>query len=155
MTSDARQHDYWLASLKTFLSYRLSMLSRVIDQANAGKVPKKIHVSVTEGRVLDHLSLKVAATVRGLADEMCLDKAQVSRAVANLVKLDYANRVIDREDRRSVKFYRTKVGDKIFNENLAEIQRGQDQLLSVLEPEELEVLDRAITKMMRYAKSDD
>jgi DNA-binding MarR family transcriptional regulator len=150
-----RSHEYWLPSLKAFLSYRLSMLSRVLDQAHAGNVPKKIHVSVTEGRVLDHLSLERASTVRGLADEMCLDKAQVSRAVANLVKLDYASRAVDSDDRRSIKFLRTPLGDKIYRENFSQIQNGQSDLLAVLDPEELEVLDRAIEKMMRYARPDD
>lgn len=154
-SGDPQNHDYWLPSLKAFLSYRLSMLSRVLDQVNAGKVPKKIHVSVTEGRVLDHLSLEQPSTVRGLAEEMCLDKAQVSRAVANLIKLDYARHVVDRQDRRSKEFFRTEKGDKIFSENLAEIRRGQVELLSVLKPDELQVLDRAIKKLMRYAKPDD
>ncbi len=152
---DPRKHGYWLPSLKTFLSYRLSMLSRVLDQVHAGNVPKKIHISVTESRVLDHLSVTLSSTVRGLADKMYLDKAQVSRAVANLVKLDYASRVVDSDDRRSVQFFRTKLGDKTYSDNFSQIQSGQNDLLSVLEPEELEGLDRAIKKMMRYAKPDD
>ena len=147
--------EYWLPSLKTFLSYRLSMLSRVLDQKNAGKVPKKMNLSVTESRVLDHLSIDQPATVRGLAEEMCLDKAQVSRAVTKLVDSDYAKREADQEDRRSVIFSRTKKGDKIFTQRLNEIRLGQQELLSVLEPEELKVLDKTIKKMMFYAKDED
>jgi len=104
---------------------------------------------------LDHLSIDQPATIRGLAMEMCLDKAQISRAITKLIRTGYAKRQADHQDGRSVIFNRTKKGDTIFRKRLSEIRLGQKELLSVLDPEELKVIDGAIKKMMLYAKSDD
>ena len=90
-----------------FLSYRLSMLSRVLDRTVEVARKRDIKTGLTEKRLLSCLCANPPTTLRAIAGSMCLDKAQISRAAAALVQMGMANRESDSADRRSVTFSAT------------------------------------------------
>ncbi len=66
-----------IRSVRDFVSYRLSVLSRVLDRTTEAHMIKTSALALTENRILGLLYDGVVATVRAVAKEMCLDKAQI------------------------------------------------------------------------------
>ena len=97
-----------------FLSYRLSMLSRVLDRAVDLRQVQEFKTGLTEVRILSYLRVNSPTTVRAIARNMHLDKAQVSRAAASLKQMGLVSRQSDPADKRSATFNLTKEGLGLF-----------------------------------------
>jgi DNA-binding MarR family transcriptional regulator len=99
-----------------FVTYRISVLSRIFDRQADRRVLRKRGLSLTDSRVLGHLFINKQATVRGLALEMHMHRPQISRAMSALVRRGYAKKKSDPEDRRSAVFTITAKGNKFYGE---------------------------------------
>ena len=99
-----------------FVTYRISVLSRIFDRLADRRVLRKRGLSLTDSRVLGHLYINKQATVRGLALEMHMHRPQISRAMSALVRRGYAKKKSDPEDRRSAVFTITPKGNKFYTE---------------------------------------
>lgn len=141
-----------IRSVRDFVSYRLSVLSRVLDRTTEARMSKASPLALTENRILGLFFEGNVTTVRAVAKEMCLDKAQVSRAMSKLVRQGFASRAIDPVDRRSAEFRITPKGREYYAAHLARAREMQVAMLGVLNGEELEKLDSAISKLMAFAE---
>ena len=141
-----------IRSVRDFTSYRLSVLSRVLDRTTEARMIKTNPLALTENRILGLLFDGDVATVRAVAKEMCLDKAQVSRAMSKLVKHGYASRAIDPGDRRSAEFKITSKGRDYYSSHFHIAKQAAVQMLADLDAEEIAVLDSAIAKLMAFAE---
>jgi DNA-binding MarR family transcriptional regulator len=99
-----------------FVTYRISVLSRIFDRLADRRVLRKRGLSLTDSRVLGHLFINKQATVRGLALEMHMHRPQISRAMSALVRRGYAKKKSDPDDRRSAVFTITAKGNKFYAE---------------------------------------
>lgn len=99
-----------------FVTYRISVLSRIFDRLADRSVLRKRGLSLTDSRVLGHLFINQHATVRGLALEMHMHRPQISRAMSALVRRGYARKKSDPEDRRSAVFTISAKGNKFYAE---------------------------------------
>jgi DNA-binding MarR family transcriptional regulator len=135
------------------LSYKLSILGRILDGRNNVRMARDLGISLTECRVLGHLEARSPRTVRDLADEMLMDKAPVSRAVTNLVSQGYLERRADPSDGRSAFFFLTREGRKLTRAILRNARRGQANYLAQLDPAECRTLLDAIDQLLGYARS--
>jgi len=133
-----------------FLSYRLGMLSRIIDRGTEKRLGNGLEIGLTETRLLSFLCINSPTTIRAIAAEMHLDKAQVSRAAAGLVKLGLAHREADPKDRRSATFVVTGAGQDYYNKQVVFARRGQKALLSQLDADEYAALSNAIDTLLAY-----
>lgn len=145
-------HKVNIRSVRDFVSYRLSVLSRVLDRTTEARMSKASPLALTENRILGLFFDGSVTTVRGIAKEMCLDKAQVSRAMSKLVRQGFASRAIDPGDRRSAEFRITPKGREYYAAHFAEAREMQVEMLRHLAPDELEKLDAAISKLMAFAE---
>jgi DNA-binding MarR family transcriptional regulator len=134
-----------------FLSYRLSMLSRVLDRTVEAARKDDIQTGLTEKRLLSYLCANPPTTLRAIARSMCLDKAQISRAAAALVQMGMASRAPDSADRRSATFSATEAGRAYYDERLDIARGGQKEILKQLNPEEYRIMSGAIDKLLAYA----
>jgi DNA-binding MarR family transcriptional regulator len=121
--SDRRAAGPAIRSVRDFLSYRLSVLSRVLDRTTEARMMKASPLALTENRILGLFWEGNVTTVRAVAKEMCLDKAQVSRAMSKLVKQGLASRAIDPVDRRSAEFRITPRGREYYANHLSQASR--------------------------------
>ena len=151
-SSDRRGVGAQVRSVRDFVSYRLSVLSRVLDRTTEARMIKASVLALTENRILGLLYDGAATTVRAVAKEMCLDKAQVSRAMTKLVKHGYAGRSIDPIDRRSAEFRITDKGKEYYTAHIVKAREMQFEMLKNLDAEELVKLDTAIAKLMTFAE---
>ncbi len=134
-----------------FLSYRLSMLSRVLDRTVEVARKDDIQTGLTENRLLSYLCANPPTTLRAIARSMCLDKAQISRAAATLVQMGMASRAPDSEDRRSATFSVTDEGRVYYDERLDIARSGQQEMLEQLNAGEYRIMSGAIDKLLAYA----
>lgn len=141
-----------IRSVRDFVSYRLSVLSRVLDRTTEAHMIKTSALALTENRILGLLYDGAVATVRAVAKEMCLDKAQVSRAMTKLVKHGYASRTIDPIDRRSAEFRISDKGREYYTAHSEKARAMQLDMLKNFDPEEMEKLNASISKLMTFAE---
>ena len=153
VTSHRRAAGNAIRSVRDFVSYRLSVLSRVLDRMSETRLMKASPLALTENRILGLLFDGSVTTVRAVAKEMCLDKAQVSRAMSKLVKQDFASRAIDPVDRRSAEFRITAKGRDYYSGHLARARATQMAMLATLDSDELEKLNSAMSKLMVFAEA--
>ena len=102
-----------------FITYRISVLSRIFDRLADRRMLKRRGLSLTDSRVLGHLFINRQATVRGLANEMHMHRPQISRAMSTLVRRGYARKKSDPADRRSAVFTITAKGNRFYAEMIA------------------------------------
>lgn len=102
-----------------FVTYRISVLSRIFDRMADRQILKRRGLSLTDSRVLGHLFINRHVTVRGLALEMHMHRPQISRAMSALVNRGYARKKNDPLDRRSAVFTISAKGDKLYNDIIA------------------------------------
>ena len=134
-----------------FLSYRLSMLCRVLDRDVDMRNVQEYKIGLTEVRLLSYLCANSPTTVRAIAGNMHLDKAQVSRAAAALKEMGLVSRKSDPDDKRSATFDVTEAGRTYYDQRLEIARRGQKELLSQLDADEYRVVSGVIDKMFAYA----
>lgn len=151
-SSDRRTAGAGIRSVRDFVSYRLSVLSRVLDRTTEARMIKSEELALTENRILGLLYDGKTTTVRAVAKEMCLDKAQVSRAMSKLVKHGFASRTIDPVDRRSAEFNITTKGSQYYAEHIAKARGMQFDMLKNFNAEEVANLHAAISKLMTFAE---
>ena len=151
-SSDRRATGAPIRSVRDFVSYRLSVLSRVLDRTTEARMIKASVLALTENRILGLLYDGAATTVRAVAKEMCLDKAQVSRAMTKLVKHAFAGRTIDPIDRRSAEFRITDKGKDYYTAHISKAREMQCVMLKHLDADEMAKLDTAISKLMTFAE---
>lgn len=97
--------------LDTHLPYRLARLSLRIRNATTDRFVRDTGMSAREWRVLGMLGIVGSRTPSELAELTGMDRATISRAVAQLVKLNCVRRQRNRNDNRSRTIELTAAGE--------------------------------------------
>ena len=100
--------------LGDLLTYRISILAKLLDRRTAAMLGREFGLKVAEWRVLAQLSVAPTRTVRWLATEMRVDRAEVSRAAATLIARGLVRRMADPSDARSALFCATDDGRALY-----------------------------------------
>lgn len=101
--------------LDDLLTYRISILAKLLDRRTAAMLSRDFGLSVAEWRVLAQLAVTSPRTVRWLATEMRVDRAEVSRAAGTLVRRGLVVREADPSDARSALFIVTLDGRALYD----------------------------------------
>lgn len=143
--------------LDEFLTYRFNVLSNILNKQSERFLKKHHGIAIPDWRVLLLLVQGGPMSIRDLASLSKTDKALVSRVVSRLIKTGLAARKTNSYDARLVQVSITDEGMKVFNAVLPHASTRQQVLLDILEPEEQEVLGRALSKLIQFAeeKGDD
>jgi DNA-binding MarR family transcriptional regulator len=86
--------------LERRFGYRFHRISRALGQHMLAHVGREYGLNLAEYRVMTVLANRKSPSIRDIALHTGLDKAHVTRALANLVKRGIADRRIDAGDRR-------------------------------------------------------
>lgn len=96
--------------LSDFLPYQLAILSNRISLSFSEYYQKKFGISLTEWRLVAHLSQSEKVSIREIYQKVEMDKSKASRAAARLVDAGYVNKRINAADRRLVELSLTAKG---------------------------------------------
>ncbi|WP_432790875.1 MarR family transcriptional regulator [Brevibacterium sp. K11IcPPYGO002] len=131
------------------LSFRVRRLANLLSASAGPRFRREFDVSLPEWRTLALLGQTQPMTVNKLARLAALDKAQMSRVISGLVDRDLVSKSLG--PRRSSQLTLTDSGQSLF-EQIIEAANERDQtVLAALDPEEREVLDRALNKLADVA----
>ena len=148
--------------LEDFMPYRLSVIANKISRALSSIYKDKFGLSIPEWRVLANLGRFEPMSSNQIAERGHMDKAKVSRAVASLLKSGLITRQTDPADHRMLILKMSAKGRKIYTEIAALAQNWEQEFLSHLSPEDIEVFSNnlkslclKVTDSPDMAKIDD
>lgn len=141
--------------LEDLLSYQLCILAKLIERTSASELDKAYALGVAEWRVLAQLSVRSPSTVRWIAARMRVDRAEVSRAAAGLVRRRLARREADPHDARSALFSVTESGRALYRAIMPLRVALHERLLAALTPAEAATLTAAVSKLIRFLDRDE
>lgn len=139
--------DYDEIVLESFLTYKISILAKLIDRRTIRVMAQEFGLKLSEMRVLAQLANHSPSTVRYLARRMHMDRADVSRAAAALIRKKYILRQTDKDDGRSALFLVTPKGLEYYRQIIPTRLAENARLASMLTEEENAVLRKAIAKL--------
>jgi DNA-binding MarR family transcriptional regulator len=134
------------------LTYRLAILSRLIERGSEAQLARNYGLWLTDCRLLGHLLAKSPRTVRDLAEDMVMDKAPISRSASRLVEKGMLTRAADPADGRSAVFNLTVEGRKLATTIMSAARQGQGRFFNLLSAEESWILLDAVDKLLDFAK---
>ena len=106
------------ADIETFLSYRLSIVSRLINRRSTRYFTEKHALTLAEWRAMAQIAAGQATSVQAISTRTCSDKGQISRATATLLEKGLIHALPDPADRRTIHFELTQAGQTIHDEIL-------------------------------------
>src|SRR5665213_4574208 len=116
MPSDIKTLEHARLDLDHFLPYKLSVLSNRVSDAIARHYSERFGLSIPEWRVMAVLGQTPGLSARDVAARTAMDKVQVSRAVASLMRAKRIARVGDAKDGRITRLSLTRHGTAIYDE---------------------------------------
>lgn len=141
--------------LEDLLSYQICILAKLIERTSAAELGKEYELGVAEWRVLAQLSVRSPSTVRWIAARMRVDRAEVSRAAAALIRRRLARREADPHDARSVLFSATESGRALSRAIMPLRVALHERLMAALSPAEAASLTGAVAKLIRLLDRDE
>ena len=133
--------------LDRFVPYRLSVLTNRISNAIARHYSERFGLSIAEWRVMAVLGQSPGLSAREVALRAEMDKVQVSRAVASLVRRRRVQKTTDGDDGRVMRLALTFRGQAIHEEIVPLALKLEEQFLSRLDSRERAAFDRLIEKL--------
>lgn len=140
------------ATIRDLLSYRIHRLANALSRGAARRYRQDFGVSLMEWRILALLGGFAPLTLRDLARESGLDKAQASRAVKALVARGLVERATGAQDAREVALRLSETGAAL-QEGLMQAARERDAAFRAALPEgTLTALEEAIRLLQAEAR---
>jgi DNA-binding MarR family transcriptional regulator len=137
--------------LDHFMPYRLSVLSNRVSSAIANEYSERFGLTIPEWRVMAVLGGTPRLSAREVAERTAMDKVQVSRAVARLLKARRIQRAEDDHDGRVTRLSLSSRGKAIYDEIVPLALRLEEEFLSALSSAERRSLDLLMAKLSARA----
>lgn len=150
MRNDAAAVTERKLDLDSFLPYRLSVLSNHLS-AIARQYSARFDLNVSEWRTMAVLGGTPGLSAREVAHRTAMDKVQVSRAVASLMKKKRVQRETDGNDARITRLSLTPKGRAIYDQVVPLALHLEELFVSALSPAERATLDQLMTKLARQS----
>lgn len=127
MTNDLPNFD-----LEHFVPYQFSVIAAQLSTNLAALYKDRFGISVAEWRILVNLAYSDSQSVRDIQKRIRLDKAKVSRAVAQLESRGLLTKEIDDTDRRLLLLELTKSGRQMVRDLVPLAEDFQRQVAAKL-----------------------
>lgn len=138
-------------SIEDLLLYRLIRLTSVAGSPVIRMCEGQHGITRREWRMMAVLQFHGPLLSSELADRAGLDQARTSRAITGLVEKKLLDRLALPGDRRRVRISLTPAGADLYALLFPEVARLNQEILSVLSPEEMDVLDELINRLQARA----
>lgn len=123
---------------------------RKVSQKNIAEIVKDI--TIDQCLVLMILNKDTKISQNELANLIFKDNASITRMIELMVKKDYLNRTIHKEDRRKFNLEITQKGKKTLELINPIVQINRETALNGLSLEEIDLLDKTLNKIITNCK---
>ncbi len=136
----------WRIGGPDYLPYRVTLLAKLLDRCTTRLLQASSGLSVAEWRVLAQLALAApaSASVRQLAEQAWVDRAEVSRAAASLERRGYVERRENPKDRRSPQLFCSEKGMELYQRVAPSRTEFHRALTHLLGPEQASNMEAAM-----------
>ena len=134
------------------LNYRLKRLFNIAGAPAVRLCEGRFGVSRNEWRILAALCEEGPLSPSSLHDRVGLDRARISRVVAELVTKRLASRQVSMTDHRRATIAATASGKALYGRMLPQLARINQRLVSVLDDEELRLLESMLDRLTEQAQ---
>ncbi len=104
----------WSAGSCEYLSVRIGLVAKLIERHTARMLSEQFGMTLAEWRVLAQLARLGPLSVRSLAEQAWVDRAEVSRAAASLISKKLVGQMPNPADRRSPYFACSATGQRLY-----------------------------------------
>ncbi len=139
-------------SLNQRLGYRFQRITRALAQHMLLYVGREFGLNLAEYRILTVLADRDSTSIRDIAVPTALDKAHVTRALANLIERGLATQVVDPGDRRLRVVKLTEAGRTTLTATLPFSLERQKRLEECLTAAELRIFSKALSALSQEAE---
>ena len=141
-------------TIKELLSYRLHRVANLLSRGAEMRYRREFGVSLWEWRTVALLGgAQEAQSLNDLARAAGIDKSQMSRVVSGLTRRKIILRVTDESDGRGIRLSLTSLGKTLYQKLIRAAAERNDAFLGCLSAQERKVLEQAMTKLAREARS--
>jgi len=140
-------------SASDYLTQRIGTLAKLMERSTT-RMLADFGLSIAEWRVLAHLARHSTSTVRLLADQLFVDRAEASRAAASLIRRRYVKREDNPADRRSPRFSCTAKGVALFREITPLRERFHGSLIAQLTADQVSGLEAATDRLTSFLNAE-
>jgi len=136
-----------LLDLQQFFPYQFSILSGQVSDYIALIYKQQYGLTKFEWRVLATVGQHLAISSKQIAAFTQLDKMQVSRAIARLIKIDVLDQQESSEDRRSHLLALTLKGQQMYQDIVPLVIEQEKRMLAGLTEQERQLLSSLTLKL--------
>lgn len=133
--------------LPNFLPYRLAVATDAVSGRLARRYREEFDLSIPEWRVMAVLGRYPDISANEVAARSAMDKVQVSRAVALLIRNGHLDRRADDTDRRRTMLSLSDSGQEIYRRIVPMARTYEQDLFARLSGPEAEILMRALAQL--------
>jgi len=133
--------------LPNFLPYRLAVATDAVSGRLARRYREEFDLSIPEWRVMAVLGRYPDIAANEVAARSAMDKVQVSRAVAQLIRSGHLDRRADDTDRRRTVLSLSDSGREIYGRIVPMARAYEQDLFARLSPAEADLLMQALTRL--------
>ena len=141
----------WRIGGPDYLPYRITLLAKLLDRCTTRLLQTSSGLSVAEWRVLAQLAIASpdSASVRQLAEQAWVDRAEVSRAATSLERRGYIERRENARDRRSPLLYCSDKGLDLYRRVSPSRQDFHRSLTAMLGADQARQMEAAMLTLAR------
>ena len=139
-------------TLEDFIPYRLAVVAKSVSTAFSKTYAERFGITIPQWRVLAAIGREPNCTASSIVEHAAMDKVQVSRAVAGLIKVGLVASQPDQKDRRNSVLSFTGEGRTIYDQVVPAGRAFEEKLMSVMSEKDLTDLERLLDKLSQQAK---
>ena len=128
------------------------VLSNRIGRAFHGEIETKFGITISEWRVLMTLTSEKGVSAAEITNSWAMEKMMVNRAIQRLVDNGCITRERDPNDRRRYRLALTTKGRKLYDKIAPTANKRYNELMSAIDSDETDALDRALQKIIQRAE---
>ena len=141
------------ANLGRTVTHRLHVLQKLTDRVSQQAYLEKTGMPLGEGRCLAAVGAFSPLSVSDLAARANLDKGQASRAAQALLDQGLVSKEASAIDGRGVVLSLTPEGVQVWRRLMKVIRDRNDEIVACLTPDEREVLDALLDRLVEHARA--
>ncbi len=133
--------------LPNFLPYRLAVATDAVSGRLARRYREEFDLSIPEWRVMAVVARFPEISANEVAERSAMDKVQVSRAVAQLLRSGHLDRRADAADRRRTMLSLSSSGQEIYRRIVPMARAYEQDLFARLSDREVDILMQALVRL--------
>ncbi|MFC3052560.1 MarR family winged helix-turn-helix transcriptional regulator [Kordiimonas pumila] len=143
------------ADMEKFLSYRLSIISRLINRRSTRYFNENYGLTLAEWRALAQIAAGKMNTVKAISEQTFSDKGLISRAITSLEKKGLIEGTPNPKDKRSMEYKLSAVGISIHDEIMPMRMEENALIAEIMTPEELELFKDVLARIQGHLNALD